>query len=91
MKKKKKKKEKTLDTKAKESFFRINTWNVHDENKIITLTRVTLFFFYAKQKKKNEQIYQSARIKRQKPIGNGIKFIPGIEREKYLLKKKKNK
>lgn len=65
---------------------------MHDENKIITLTRVTLFFFFTRNKrKKNEQIYQSARIKRQKPIGNGIKFIPGIEREKYLLKKKTNK
>lgn len=62
---------------------------MHDENKIITLTRVTLFFLRETKEKKNEQIYQSARIKRQKPIGNGIKFIPGIEREKYLLKKKK--
>ena len=44
--KKKKKKKKPWKQKRKKVFFRINTSKrAYDENKIITLTRVTLFFF----------------------------------------------
>ena len=42
---KKKKKKKPWKQKRKKVFFRINTSKRAYENKIITLTRVTLFFF----------------------------------------------
>ena len=78
--KKKKKKKKPWKQKRKKVFFRINTSKrAYDENKIITLTRVTLFFFL---KNKNDRNERCQRRRKRRMIRNDM----GKSAEKMIIK-----